>query len=120
MLNLLTLHISNQEVADNYEKYQVKKIERGLPFFTFIVFCLLIQSCYYAFITKTGAKLPIIIQVGYLLVFEFGYRIARWRFKATRGITQAFVVLAFAVPTITCTLANLNFLPESLLGPGVN
>ena len=120
MLNLLTLHISNDEVAGNYEQYQVEKVERGIPLLTFIVICLFIQSCYYAFIVKTGPRLPIVIQVGYFLIAEFGYRLTKLKFKKTRGLTQIFIVLAFAVPTVTCTLANLNLLPDALLGPGVN
>ena len=42
MLNLLTMHISDEKVSRDYEEYQVNKVIKGAFMLTLIVICLFI------------------------------------------------------------------------------
>ena len=118
MLNHLTLHISNEEVAKNVQIHRAMQLDRLILGGILTTTSYLINSIVAAKINKNGSWIEVLNEVIVLLTLV-SYRLFRIFFKAQTSLHEYIVVGIFTMEVILCTLCNTNRLPSSLNGPDV-
>ena len=110
ILNHLTLHISNKEVRDSFDKFQSQKFDRVLWFAIPAEIVILFRDW-------LQLKNPVLIlQHAILLSIYFIYIVMRARLANTNRLYEWAVFLTFAVNIIISSLINSRVLPGTLFG----
>ena len=118
MLNHLTLQIYNKEVARNFENHQAQKCDRLLIWGIGGGFAYVVISVVDAWRTRSGPWIAA-VNIGCIFLLMVGFRIFRHYFRDIVVYHDYLVLSMFTVSVITCTLSNLNWLPEVFEGAGI-
>ena len=118
MLNLLSLRVSNKQIAQHLESHRAKRLDRVMWVGGLLTFVFLIESIIKTFVTKTGAPVRILSNAIMLALF-MAFKVCRLMTTSTR-LDEYIIVIIFAVPMILSIVANTNSLPDVLLGPDID
>ena len=116
MLNHLTLHISNEEVAKNFQIHRATQLDRLILGGILTTISYLIYTIVAAKVNKNGAWIEVLNEAIVFCILV-SYRLFRIFFKAQTSFNEYTVVAIFTIEVILCTLSNTNRLPSSLNDP---
>ena len=119
MLNHLTLHVYNKEIATNIENHQAQKFDFLLMPSILGAFVYLAISILNAWWTKSGPWIAA-VNIGCIFPLMLCFRIFRHYKRNDTRFHEYVVISVFAVSVICCILSNENLLPDSLGGSGLD
>ena len=120
MLNLLTLHIQNKKVSQNYAQHQANTVDRLLwggiaAVVLYMLNCLLISI-----VSKKHPQPVVIIINSLLLIIVVVCKLFKRTFPTNNKFHEHIGIMIAVVPTVFCCLTNLNLLPNYLMGSGID
>jgi hypothetical protein len=118
MLSLLTLTISDKEVAKDYELHYANKFDRSF-WFRAVVFTYSCVQSWQKYFRGQGPAFAL-IQDTIILVVNILFEIYRKAFKDSTRYHSYFALTMFIVPVIICSIVNAGCMPERLREPNPN